>query len=826
MKNALSKAEELFKLRDKAEKNFNNYIKLQNGIQPQKESMKISGIYGIFGALWILFSGKVIHFIAKDMDAFERIEVYKGWIFIVVTVIMLYSLIVKELMMFKLAVQKIFEAYKDLQASFTKLTEAEEKLILINEKLEKQRNALAISEQRYNLAVVGSKDGIWDWDIEKNIFFISTMDKKLNFNGNEKIEMTFEIWKQNLHPEEREAVVARLNNYLESGEGVYKDTYRVWQEGEGYNWILSRGQAIWNKNGRPLRIAGSNTDITDQIKLQEVFREIKSLSDNIFDNAPMIIAISNTEGKLLKFNKYTEKILGYSSEELFETHWMNKFIRLEEKEVTDHNTHCNLEGNFENIIVSKDGRQFNFLWTNTLLYNGIDAIIGIVSMGMDITELKSIEKRLHHMAYYNVFLNIHNRAWFEEEASKILDGDKLSSKKIALLYMDMDNFKYINDTMGHYVGDKVLKHISHTINNYIGETDIAAHMSGDEFVVLFTALSDVNEMIKKIKELKNLLEVPWEYNQQKFFITISIGAALYPEHGTDLVTLLKNADTSMYYTKELGKHGYSIYSEFLGSKALHYSYFVNELKKAIKNDEFTLFYQPLININTGKVKGMETLIRWKHPSKGWIPPSEFIPIAERCGLILDIGRWIFEKACQQKRDWDLKGFDKMTLSINLSSKELMQKSLLTFISHIIDKYSLDYKFIQVEITETTAMMNMDTSIKVLGQLKSLGVKVALDDFGTGYSSLNYLKSLPIDVIKLDGSFIKSVVNENQEEEIINAVIQLGHILNLEVLAEGIETREQLLFLKKHNCDTGQGFLFSRPLPSGEIEQLISRDVIL
>lgn len=793
---------------------------LDREINPHKESLKIAIAYAIISVLWIFSSGEILYLISNNIATIKNIELYKGSFYVAITVSVVYKLIKNRLIIIKATAEEIEKAYEELNSSYRALTHTEKILEEGRYELESQRSALEVSEQRYKLAVEGSRDKIWKYDVQSSMFSVISTKKSIEEELNVENELSFSKWKESIHPEDREKAVFKLQEYLYSGKGIYKDTYRIQNKYKSYKWIFSRGKAVFNKNGKVIGINGFYTDVTEQVKL----KENKEITDNIFDNAPIVICLLDLNGKIVKCNKYAGDVTGYEYEHLIGTMWIDKFILKEHKEdmkkLFAKLQNGQLVSNFEEEFICKNGQSVNMLWTNSFLYKNDGNVKSILSIGVDITRQKYIEKSLHHISYYNKLTELPNRILFESEAKKLLENSLYSNIKMALVYLDIDNLKYINDAVGYGSGDKLLQYTSSILKHYIKKPNLIAHMSGDEFVVLFYDILDDEDIISKVKNLQRALNRSWFLEKQEVYITSSIGVALYPEHGEEIGMLLKNAETAMYFIKDVRRGGYNIYSETMAKEALEFNWMVNELRKAIKNKEFILYYQPLINLDEYKIIGVEALIRWNHPIKGFISPAEFIPIAEASGLIVDIGEWIFEEACRQKKIWNDKGYYDIKVSINLSGRELTNEGLFAHIKQIIEKYSIEYSSIQVEITETAVMVDLNSSIPTLNELKSLGIKIALDDFGTGYSSLNYLKVLPIDVIKLDGSFVKSIQDKNQREEIITTVIQLGHILNLQVLSEGIETKEQMIFLRNNNCDLGQGYLFGRPLPVDELEGLL------
>lgn len=444
----------------------------------------------------------------------------------------------------------------------------------------------------------------------------------------------------------------------------------------------------------------------------------------------------------------------------------------------------------------------------------------------DILERKVMEDRLYRLAYYDTLTKLPNRAFFEKKVSKMLKEAEESGEKMALLYFDIDDFKNVNEILGHKIGDELLKHIVNIINTFVKAPNFCARLSGDEFVIVLKKIIDKDLIIKDVEDFLMEIKKPWNFEGNEFFITVSMGIAVYPEDGRDLESLYKNVDASVHHVKSRGKDGYEFYDFNMQEKTLKRISMINSLRIAIENKEFTLYYQPQIELQTGKIKGMEALIRWFHPKKGHIPPDQFIPLAEEVGYIRQIDQWVIETACKQKKLWNEKGYNFGKISVNISSKMLVQEDFVEILKNTLNECGLEYSELEIEITETAIIYDLDSVIRIIEQLRGIGVSIALDDFGTGYSSLTYLKKLPINVLKIDREFIQSIINNNEEEFIVKSVIKLAHNLKLQVIAEGVETMEQATFLKEDGCQVGQGYLFSKAVPPEEIEKLFSSGKII
>jgi diguanylate cyclase (GGDEF)-like protein len=406
---------------------------------------------------------------------------------------------------------------------------------------------------------------------------------------------------------------------------------------------------------------------------------------------------------------------------------------------------------------------------------------------------------------------------FESEVNRYLMQEHIHNFMIA--YIDIDNFKTINDSMGHQVGDLFLVYLAECLRTEVKEPNLVARLGGDEFAILFFHITK-EELLEYIEVIRGRISKTWSIENYQFFISMSIGVVCYPFDGKDTTILLKNADIAMYEAKREGKNRVLFYQEKINDQNFRLMKMINELQYGIDQEQFVLFYQPQFDLNTGDINGLEALVRWIHPEDGFISPGEFIPVAEESGQIFKLERWIIAKALEQKSILEQQGFTELIMSINLSGKTLTSEINFIELEQIIVNAKVDYSKVVIEITETANISDVDIVIKHLSRLKALGIRVALDDFGTGYSSLNYLKKFPINMIKLDKSFIDAIIENGIDTLLIKNILTLAHDLDFEVIAEGIETREQLDFLKLHYCGSGQGYLLGRPAPEEKIHELL------
>lgn len=461
---------------------------------------------------------------------------------------------------------------------------------------------------------------------------------------------------------------------------------------------------------------------------------------------------------------------------------------------------------------------FYILITITLVYTLMRKMEIRIKNAME-KSYKAI-KELNYMAYYDTLTGLPNRAMFGNKIKNLVTDTKC---KFSIAYFDIDNFQYINDTLGHSVGDDFLKFIAEKLSHEIKTPNMVARLGGDEFAILLIDFESKEKLLAKLENIKNIIGNTWNSGSREFYISLSIGVAIYPYDGIDFDTLLKNSDIAMYTAKKEGKNKIIFYEEDINDETLNHIQMAHKLQRGMDNNEFELYYQPQIELCTGKIIGFEALVRWNHAGEGFISPSEFIPAAEITGQIYEIEHRIIRNALIQKKEWEKQGLTDIELSINLSSKSLISNTNFKLIKDILSEFDLDYSKVVIEITETAVISNIETAIEKLNVLRNKGLKIALDDFGTGYSSITYLKKLPIDIIKLDGSYINSKFNKEKDRSIVKFIVLLAKDLNFKVVAEGIETIEQLEYLKGINCESGQGYYIGKPMCITDINSILNEN---
>lgn len=441
----------------------------------------------------------------------------------------------------------------------------------------------------------------------------------------------------------------------------------------------------------------------------------------------------------------------------------------------------------------------------------------------DITDMKKVESQVTFLAYYDVLTKLPNRTHFMERLKEEIAKSGASNTAGALLFIDLDNFKNVNDTLGHNYGDELLKQISENLKKIIRNQDIACRLGGDEFLILLTGLQDNQEIIKCAEETLKKLNNMYEINDKQVYVSGSIGIATFPKDSMDPNVLLKNADAAMYKAKEAGKNKYKFFNQNMLKILERKTKIEGILRNAIRNDELRVNYQPQYDIKSGAIIGLEALLRLHSKELGVVSPGEFIPIAEESGIIVEIGEWCLRKACEMNLELKRKGFQYGCISVNISAIQIHQNDFTETIKRILDEVGLEPRFLEIELTESVLMKSLEGNVNVLSELRDIGIKVALDDFGTGYSSLNYIRKIPLDKLKIDRSFITDLTNIPKNQEICEGIIQMAHNLGLEVIAEGVEEQSQLELLKEKLCDSVQGFLYSVPLPEEEVEKVLQEN---
>lgn|SRR5574341_120179 len=581
-------------------------------------------------------------------------------------------------------------------------------------------------------------------------------------------------------------------------------------------------------------VAGHMHNLRQRVKRELLTRELAEeelcRSDHryqtLVDTAPDIIYRLGIDGMITSLNPAFENITGRPVDEVIGRPFV-EIIHPEDVHLAREGfEHAALHGRtsapVELRVRAKNGEYLTGEFSSAPLFeNG--QLVGNFGVARDVTGRKRAEEKLRHVAYYDALTGLPNRELFLDRLHQAIIQARRYKRMLAVMLLDIDRFKEINDTLGHRTGDLLLRAVADRINRCVREGDTVARHGGDEFIILFSGVSHIQDMVVVAKKVNRALSEGSVLNGQELFITASMGISLYPADGIDADTLVKNADVAMYQAKGHGRNTYRFYTPTMNAEALRKLILENNLRKALEREEFVLHYQPLVELATGRVTGTEALLRWQHPGLGLLAPIEFIPLAEETGLIVPIGEWMLQKACEQGKAWQEAGRPSLRMAVNLSMRQFRQNNVTEMVAGALMRSGLHPGCLDLELTESVVMQDAEETIATLRELKSLGVRLTIDDFGTGYSSLSYLKNLPLSTLKLDQSFVNALTRDRGDEAISRAIVALAHDLSLKVIAEGVETSEQVEFLRVLKCDEVQGFLFSRPVPAPELSGIIGGD---
>lgn len=474
----------------------------------------------------------------------------------------------------------------------------------------------------------------------------------------------------------------------------------------------------------------------------------------------------------------------------------------------------------ESTNVRKDGSTFPVYLMSDAVTDADGRVLFVVTTCKDITERKRNEEVITNLAFYDALTCLPNRSLFDDRLSQEVAKARRHEQLLAVMFLDLDGFKIINDTFGHSVGDLFLQMVAKRLQERVREGDTISRLAGDEFLVLFPDISHIEVASVIAKKILERLSEVFVIDGKEIYITGSIGISTFPKNGADAKQLVKTADAAMYFAKEQGRNSYEFYTPAIDNRAIEKMKMERNLRKALQQDEFILHYQPQVDLISGKVIGAEVLVRWQSQGHGLLPPGSFIPLAEETGLIQPIGEWLLRSACAQNRAWRSAGLPPVVLSLNISHQQLKQKKFVKTLANILKDTDMDPKYLEFEFTEKVVMQDSDLALSILNELKGMGIRIAIDDFGTGYSSLSYLKFLPLSRVKLDQSVVNSIAVNPNDECISKAIIAMSHSMDLKVIAEGVENIDQLEFLRAHKCDQAQGFLFGKPSPAKDFVDLL------
>lgn len=683
----------------------------------------------------------------------------------------------------------------------------------IERELRRSQGSLAKAQQVARM-------GHWEWIVTKNAMAYSDQALRIFGVPEEELTHTVEGVLRYVHAEDLVSLQETLDAVLRDGV-AFQTEFRIVRPDGKLRYVRTEAELTRDGKGRPLRMFGTVQDITENRKATEELH----LAANVFESSIEGIVITDPEGKIEKVNRAFTEITGYSEEEA-----LGQNPRLLKSDRHDQAFYAGMwhaltaEGKWQGEVWNrrKNGEVYPQWLTITAIHDAKRRLTHYAGVFHDMTAIKVHEERLRYQAHHDALTALPNRVLFRERLGLAMGYAQRHETKLALLFLDLDNFKRINDSLGHTVGDQLLKEVAGRLRHCVRDKDTVARHGGDEFIVLLEGVEHEDDAVYAARRITQAIEPPFVLQEHQLYLSASIGIAYYPEDGADHDTLIRNADTAMYRAKEEGRNTFQIFTPSMSQRVSDWLTVENSLRRALEQREFILHYQPKVELVSGKIVGAEALVRWKNAQGELISPRDFIPLAEDSGLVVGIGEWVMAQACRDAKAWCDQGFH-VQVSVNLSPRQFRQEDLTEVVAATLKESGLPAECLAFEITEGTVMDNEQKALLVLGRLREMGIVLAVDDFGTGYSSLYYLKHLPIDELKIDRRFIRDLPGHEDDCAITAAIVSMAKSLKLKVVAEGVEEEGQLAFLRERGCDQMQGYLFSRPVPYDELLAMLRAD---
>jgi diguanylate cyclase (GGDEF)-like protein/PAS domain S-box-containing protein len=675
---------------------------------------------------------------------------------------------------------------------------------------------LAESEERLASAQRIAHLGNWELNPSTGMFWGSEEMLKILGLSQGSPYFSFENFLFTIDPSDRHLVASGLaNTFRQQSTCCFE--FRLKCHDSSLRVVRLQGHADIEVQGKLPRILGTLQEVTEMRHVEDNLRMLKEAVDCL----PIGITLSDVSGKIIYSNPAEAEIHGYSPEELIGKD-ANEFApQSQRKPLTSNQMNSMGLLKRESVNIRKSGEAFPVQLTSLAVRSSDGRCLGIVTTCEDITSQKETERKIHRLAYYDALTGLPNRGMFLDRLHQALAFAHREERSVCLVFLDLDNFKDVNDTYGHDFGDKLLKQVAERLNDTMRESDTLARLGGDEFVVILSSVTCHESIANAAQRLMSVFSNPFLIDNRKIYCSVSIGIAVYPDDGADTESLLKCADTAMYHAKEEGKSQYRFFSAAMNQKIMRRVLLENSLRSGLERDEFFVEYQPQWDLKTLRMVGVEVLLRWQSLDFGLMSPSEFIAFTENSGLIFDLGQWVLRTACIQAKNWSLAGYEDFKVAVNISGKQLKQPDFLEMVGRIIHETGVTPKSLELEFTESVVMEDAENTIDTLRALNKLGVQLSIDNFGTGYSSLNYLKHFPIDRIKIDRSFVADLESNNNDAALVEAIISMGHSLNRKVLAEGVENSDQLHFLTTLGCDEAQGFYLAMPMSADDLSKRLA-----
>jgi diguanylate cyclase (GGDEF)-like protein/PAS domain S-box-containing protein len=652
-------------------------------------------------------------------------------------------------------------------------------------------------------------------EVNSAVYISPQVEEMLGYTPEKWREDSEFLWKI-LHPDDKERILAEAQRTNETGD-PFGEEYRVISKSGHVVWVRDEAGLVKDREGTPLFWQGVVHDITERKRTEEALREAEERFRRSFEDAAIGMALVGTDGRFLRTNRSLCDMLGYREVELLGKTFQD-ITHPDDLDADLDQVRRMLDGEIrtyqmEKRYFHKEGQVVWALLSVSMVHDEEGEPLYFVSQIQDISERKVLEERLQHRAFHDSLTDLPNRQLFMDRLGQALRRTGRRHKRIAVLFMDLDGFKVVNDSLGHQVGDLLLTVVAQRLRRCLRPEDTLARFGGDEFVVLIEGLDDPAQAVQVAERITEELRSPFIMEGRDLYVIASIGISLGDARTHDPDALLREADTAMYRAKDEGGD-FRVFNPAMYKRAFSRLEVENDLRRAIEEEEFVIHYQPMVDLQTGELWGMEALVRWDHPERGLLEPSEFVPVAEQSGLVMPMGEQILREACFRAKEWQEESsrIPALVMSVNLSATQLSHLDLADTVERVLGETGLEGSRLTLDVTETVYVKVLAGNTAILDRLRALGVRFSIDDFGTGYSSLSYLRRLPADAIKIDQSFVKGLGENVENTAVVRMIIELAHTLSLEVIAEGVETEEQATLLKEMGCDFAQGYHFSMPLP--------------
>ncbi|MHA6491855.1 EAL domain-containing protein [Pseudomonas borbori] len=685
--------------------------------------------------------------------------------------------------------------------------------------LDEATHALSKSQTRLSLAIEASELGLWDWNLQSDEVHHSQLKEIFGVEP-EAVQAMLRDLKPRLHPDDLSVLRRALIEHMKGRSDGYQVEYRIKHASGHWVWIEDRGRAVErDAQGRVVRMLGTRRNISAR-KQQE---QQQQLAATVFEAASEGIVILDPDYRLLSVNQAFSQVTGYRQEEVLGKSVLS-LIGSRDTRRQYHLIRMELEstGSWRGELIEtrKNGELYPQWLQLNVVRDSRGNVSHIVGFFADLSSRREAEERLRYLSHYDELTGLANRTLFKERLHEASQRARQSGRSIALLHIDLDRFKLLNDSLGHEVADQLLRQMSRRLTQTISEADTIARLSGDEFAILLDSYGSLSSLARMASRLLTKLRMPMTVGGQELVVSASLGISLLPDNAREVSALVSQANMAMQHAKHLGGNTFQFFTDNLQACTLERLQLETQLRKAIESNQLEVFYQPKLSLADDSLNGAEALVRWRHPELGLVPPNDFIGLAEETGLIAAIGEIVLRQACQQAYEWQQQGLAHIRVSVNLSVHQLRQGNLVSLVRQVLLETQLAPQFLELELTESQLLDNVENVISTFQQLRDLGVQLAIDDFGTGYSSLSYLKRFPVDYVKIDQSFIRDLSIKGEDAAITRAIIAMAHSLELKVVAEGVETQEQLDFLKAQHCDEVQGYLISPPVPAAAFAVLL------